>query len=64
MPKKQDTNYEMAELFLNMYMGCMKFKTETKDINKKDRIDCSEIYKKYEFYAGKYIDSKEENKKT
>ena len=59
MNKKQDPNYELAELFLNMYMGCMKFQTQIEDKNKKERIDCSEYYKKFEFYSGKYIDGKE-----
>lgn len=54
MPSNKDINKEVADNYLNMYFGCLKFKDE----NKKDKIDCSEFYKKFEFHAIAYIDSK------
>lgn len=59
MNKKQDPNKEFAELFFNLYAGCIKFQSQISNKNKKDRIDCSEYYKKFEFYSSEYIDNKE-----
>lgn len=47
----------MAELFYNMYIGCLKFKEQ----NPKKSITCDEFYKKFTFFAERYVDSKTVN---
>jgi hypothetical protein len=58
--KNKNSNKEMAELFYNLYVGCLKFKLQ-KEQKKSDKIiNCHEYYDKFQFFAEKYIDDKEQ----
>lgn len=47
---KSNNDKEMAELYLKLFEGCIKFKQEkNKDIN------CDLYYTNFEAYANKYI---------
>jgi hypothetical protein len=48
-------NKAMAEVYLNLYMGCMKYKTD----QKKEDINCADYYDLFEKMSIKYMDLKE-----
>lgn len=48
-------NKEMAEAYLNLYMDCIKYKTD----KKKENINCVEYYDLFQKFSIKYMDSKE-----
>lgn len=51
---------ELAEIYKNLYNGCVKFK-EQKKINKSSKeINCDKYYQLFETYSIKYIHSKED----
>lgn len=58
--KNKNSDKEMAELFYNVYMGCLNFKLQ-KELKISDKkINCDEYYDKFQFFAEKYIDSKQQ----
>lgn len=59
-----NTDKEMAELFLNLYNGCLKFKKEKeKTISIMEKpVECDKYYKQFEKYSIKYLDLKEPDK--
>ncbi len=58
-----NTDKEMSELFLNLYMGCMKFKKEKeKTISMGKPVECDEYYKQFEKYSIRYFETKEQDK--
>ena len=53
---KTNNDYkEIAKLYYNLYIGCLKYKNEK--TNKK--VNCQSYYEKFEKLAIKYVDSKE-----
>lgn len=46
----------MAELFYNIYIGCLKYKNE----NQKKIISCDSFYDKFKYFSEKYIDNKDQ----
>ena len=58
--KNKNSDKEMAELFYNMYMGCLNFILQKEQKNSDKKINCDEYYDKFKFFAEKYIDSKEQ----
>lgn len=52
---KSDTNTDkkLAELYFSLYKDCLKYKKE-----KDKKTNCDEFYKKFNFYANKYICNK------
>lgn len=60
MKNKNNSDKEMAELFYNMYMACIKTKQENTLKYSVDRhLGCKEYYDKFQFFAEKYIDDKD-----
>ena len=56
-----NTDKEMAELFLNLYNGCIKFQREKERTNPRSKpIDCDKYYEQFEKFSIKYIDSKKD----
>ena len=54
----KDKDKEMAELFYNMYTGCVKFKKQKEAQNSEKKINCDEYYDKFKFFTEKYIEKK------
>lgn len=51
---------ELAQIYNNLYSGCLKFK-EQKKVNKSSKeINCDKYYELFESYSIKYINSKED----
>ena len=48
----QEANKELAELYLKLYLGCIKYK----EINKKKKIKCDNYYNSYINYSFKIND--------
>lgn len=46
---------EMAELFYNIYTGCLKFKQQKEEQNSEKKINCDEYYDKFKFFSEKYV---------
>jgi len=46
---------DMASLYYNLYMGCLKYKNEKKN----KEVNCDKYYEEFEKFAIKYVDSKE-----
>jgi hypothetical protein len=59
--KDKDKDKEMAELFYNMYTGCVKFKHQKEKQNSEKKINCDEYYNKFKFFTEKYIETKQQN---
>lgn len=59
--KNKNSDREMAELFYNLYMGCLNFKHQKEKKISNKKINCDEYYDKFKFFAEKYLDSKEQN---
>lgn len=59
MKNKTNNDKEMAELFYNMYTGCLKFKQQKEEQNSEKKINCDEYYNKFKFFSEKYVNSKE-----
>ena len=55
MKNKSNSDKEMAELFYNMYTGCLKFKQQKKEQNSEKKISCDEYYDKFKFFSEKYV---------
>lgn len=53
--KNQNSDKEMAELFYNMYMGCITFKEQKKH----SYIYCDDYYNKFKYFTYKYIDDQQ-----
>lgn len=53
MKKNSDSNKEMADLFYNLYMGCVTYKDKKKEKN----INCDHYFEKFKFFAEKYVDN-------
>jgi hypothetical protein len=53
--KNKNPNFEMAELYYNLYVGCIEYKTKKKN---KD-IDCQHYWNDFLKFTDKYMDSKE-----
>jgi len=60
--KDKDKDKEMAELFYNMYTGCVKFKHQKEKQNSEKKINCDEYYNKFKFFTEKYIETKQQKK--
>ena len=59
--RDKDKDKEMAELFYNMYTGCVKFKHQKEKQNSEKKINCDEYYDKFKFFTEKYIETKQQN---
>ena len=53
--KKENPHKEMAELYYNLYVGCIKYKTEKKT----KQINCDQYYTEFKNFTNKYFESKE-----
>ena len=54
--KNKNPDKDMAELYYNLYNGCLKYKNEKKN----KEVDCQKYYEQFEKFAIKYVDSKED----
>jgi hypothetical protein len=57
MENQNEYNKEMAELFYNTYMGCLKYKNN----NLKKNINCDNYYNKFKYFSDKYENSNNNN---
>lgn len=61
--EKINNDKEMAELFYNIYMNCLKFKNEKEkekeNQNYTKKINCNDYYDKFKFFSEKDINNKE-----
>ena len=48
--KKENPHKEMAELYYNLYVGCIKYKTEKKT----KQINCDQYYTEFKNFTNKY----------
>ena len=53
--KKENPHKEMAELYYNLYVGCIKYKTEKKT----KKINFDQYYTEFKNFTNKYFESKE-----
>lgn len=53
--KTTSPDKDMASLYYNLYMGCLKYKNEKKN----KEVNCDKYYEEFEKFAIKYVDSKE-----
>jgi len=53
MMKNKNLDKNMAELYFNLYIGCVKYEKKNKEIN------CQKFYEEFEKFAIKYVDSKQ-----
>ena len=47
--KNKNSDREMAELFYNLYMGCLNFKYQKEKKISNKKINCDEYYDKFKF---------------
>ena len=63
MKNNTNNDKEMAELFYNIYIDCLKYKFNYEKQNSSRKISCHEYYDKFKFFAEKDVDSKQLNNK-
>lgn len=59
-----NSDKELSDLYLNLYNGCVKFKTQKeneKNSTKGKQINCDKYYELFETHSMKYIKSKEDD---
>ena len=49
---------EMAAIFYDMYLGCLKFKQYKLESKSTKKINCDEYYENFKFFAEKNINDK------
>lgn len=57
--KKENHDKEMAILYYNLFIGCLKYNSERREQLSK-KIDCVDYYNGLKFFAEKYVDNKEQ----
>ena len=61
MTNNTNNDKEMATLFYDMYLGCLKFKQQKNEEKSNNKITCDDYYDKFKFFNEKYMNSKINN---
>ena len=55
MKKNENTHKDMATLYYNLYIGCLKYQTEKKT----KEVNCHQYYTEFIYFTDKHFERKE-----